>query len=44
MVTEPETDSPIFIAAELKIAPEPERAMVSDPDAKAFDAISSEWP
>jgi hypothetical protein len=33
------TESPIFIAAELKIAPEPERVIVSEPDANALDAI-----
>jgi hypothetical protein len=31
--------SPIFIAAELKIAPEPERLIVSEPEANALDAI-----
>jgi len=31
--------SPIFIAAEEKIAPEPERLIVSEPEAKALDAI-----
>jgi hypothetical protein len=31
--------SPIFIAAELKMAPEPERLIVSEPVAKAFDEI-----
>jgi hypothetical protein len=39
IVTEPETESPIFSAAELKIAPEPERHISSVPEAKAFDAI-----
>src|SRR5205807_8314690 len=39
MVTEPVAVSPIFIAAELKMAPEPERLIVSEPEANAFDAI-----
>src|ERR1700704_5517733 len=39
MVTEPVTESPIFIAEALKMAPEPERVIESVPDAKAFDAI-----
>jgi hypothetical protein len=39
MVTEPVAVSPIFIAAELKMAPEPERLIVSEPEANALDAI-----
>jgi hypothetical protein len=39
IVTEPVAVSPIFIAAELKIAPEPERLIVSEPDANALDEI-----
>src|SRR5919198_5321136 len=39
MVTEPVAVSPIFIAEALKIAPEPERLIVSEPEAKALDAI-----
>jgi hypothetical protein len=39
IVTEPVAVSPIFIAAELKMAPEPERLIVSEPEAKALDAI-----
>src|SRR5919197_529564 len=39
MVTEPVAVSPIFIAVELKMAPEPERLIVSEPEAKALDAI-----
>ena len=39
IATEPVAVSPIFIAAELKMAPEPERFIVSVPDAKALDAI-----
>jgi hypothetical protein len=39
IVTEPVAVWPIFIAAELKMAPEPERSIVSVPEAKAFDAI-----
>ena len=31
--------SPIFIAAELKMAPEPERLIESEPEANALDAI-----
>jgi hypothetical protein len=31
--------SPIFIATELKMAPEPERLIVSEPEANAFDEI-----
>jgi hypothetical protein len=38
-VTEPVAVSPIIIAAELKMAPEPERLIVSEPEAKALDAI-----
>jgi hypothetical protein len=39
MVTEPVTESPIFIAEALKMAPEPERVIESVPEAKALDAI-----
>src|SRR5436190_3804789 len=39
MVTEPVAVSPIFIAAEVKIAPEPERLIVSEPEANALDEI-----
>jgi hypothetical protein len=31
--------SPIFIATELKMAPEPERLIVSEPEANALDEI-----
>jgi hypothetical protein len=34
------TESPIFIAEELKMAPEPERVIVSVPEAKALEAIA----
>jgi len=40
MVTEPVTESPIFIAEALKMAPEPERVIESVPEAKALDAIA----
>jgi hypothetical protein len=39
IVTEPVAVSPIFIAAELKMAPEPERLIVSEPEANALDEI-----
>src|SRR5204863_6945695 len=39
MVTEPVAVSPIFIAAELKMASEPERVIVSEPEANALDEI-----
>jgi hypothetical protein len=39
MVTEPVAVSPIFIATELKMAPEPERLIVSEPEANALDEI-----
>src|SRR6266480_2443487 len=39
MVTEPVAVSPIFIAAEVKIAPEPDRLIVSEPEANALDEI-----
>src|SRR5881628_2395427 len=39
MVTEPVAVSPIFIAEAVKMAPEPERLIVSVPEANAFDAI-----
>jgi hypothetical protein len=39
IVTWPVAVSPIFIAAELKMAPEPERVMVSEPEANALDEI-----
>src|SRR2546430_3260017 len=39
MVTDPVAVSPIFIGEELKIAQEPERLIVSEPEAKALDAI-----
>src|SRR5512133_472330 len=38
--TEPVTESPIFIAEALKMAPEPERVIESVPEAKALDAIA----
>ena len=37
IVTEPVAESPIFIAEAARIAPEPERVMVSEPLANAFD-------
>ncbi|HMH39948.1 MAG TPA: hypothetical protein VK532_02020 [Gaiellaceae bacterium] len=39
IVTVPVTESPIFIAEALKIAPDPVRVIVSEPDAKALEAI-----
>src|SRR5204862_1835580 len=39
MVTEPVAVSPIFSAAELKMAPEPDRLIVSEPEANALDEI-----
>jgi hypothetical protein len=39
MVTDPVAVSPIFIATELKMAPEPERLIVSEPEANALDEI-----
>src|SRR5438034_8476135 len=39
MVTEPVAVSPIFIATELKMAPEPERDIVSEPEANALYEI-----
>src|ERR1700756_5909278 len=39
MVTEPVAVSPIFIAEALKMAPEPERLIVSEPEANALDVI-----
>ena len=40
IVTVPVTESPIFIAEALKIAPDPERVIESVPEAKALDAIA----
>jgi hypothetical protein len=40
IVTVPVTESPIFIAEALKMAPDPERVIESVPEAKAFDAIA----
>jgi len=34
------TESPIFIAEALKMAPDPERVIESVPEAKALDAIA----
>src|SRR5947208_17008109 len=39
MVTEPVAVSPIFIAEAEKMAPEPERVIVSEPAANALEAI-----
>src|SRR6266496_3794953 len=39
IVIEPVAESPIFIAEALKMAPEPERVIVSEPDAKALEAM-----
>lgn len=39
IVTEPVTESPIFSAEALKMAPEPVRVMESEPEAKALDEI-----
>src|SRR2546423_7654851 len=39
MVIEPVAESPIFIVEALKMAPEPERLIVSEPEANALDAI-----
>src|SRR5207247_11451578 len=40
IVTVPVTESPIFIAEALKMAPDPERVIESVPEAKALDAIA----
>ena len=40
IVTEPVDVSPIFIAEALKMAPEPERVIVSEPDANALESIA----
>jgi len=39
IVIDPVAVSPIFIAEALKMAPEPERVIVSEPDANAFAEI-----
>jgi len=39
IVPEPVTESPIFTAEALKMAPEPVRVMESEPEAKALDEI-----
>ena len=39
-MTEPVTESPIFIVEAVKMAPEPERVIESVPEAKALDAIA----
>ena len=40
IVTEPVTESPIFIVEAVKMAPKPERVMERYPEAKALDAIA----